>query len=117
MSFASFWFSDHFTFFRQMPESTPTQLTIEHTPSYFVAPWVPERIYRFKPGIKLILILTDPARRVHSDYLHTRDILPQSYKAHHTFTELIFNKGTETLNTSYEPLTTGELCHTKTGLI
>ncbi len=90
-----------------MQPSLSTQLTMEHTPGYFVAPWVPQRVYKYKPDIKLILILTDPVRRLHSDYLHTKHLHPDYYHAQHTFEECIFNKGSRTLNTSYVPLTKG----------
>lgn len=52
----------------QMPESEEHSLTIEKSPAYFVTKGVPERIKLMNPGIKLILVLRDPVKRLISDY-------------------------------------------------
>lgn len=51
-----------------MPFSSAQQLTVEKTPAYFHHPLVPERMYRFNPKVKLIVVLRDPLDRAVSDY-------------------------------------------------
>ena len=53
---------------QQMPTSLPGQITIEKSPSYFITPEVPERVYRMSKSVKLIAIVRDPTRRAISDY-------------------------------------------------
>lgn len=53
---------------QQMPTSLPGQVTIEKSPSYFITPTVPERVYRMSKSVKLIVIVRDPTRRAISDY-------------------------------------------------
>ena len=53
---------------QQMPTSLPGQITIEKSPSYFITPKVPERVYRMSKSVKLIAIVRDPTRRAISDY-------------------------------------------------
>lgn len=53
---------------QQMPTSSPGQITIEKSPSYFITPKVPERVYRMSKSVKLIAIVRDPTRRAISDY-------------------------------------------------
>lgn len=53
---------------QQMPTSLPGQITIEKSPSYFITPKVPERVYRMSKSVKLIVIVRDPTRRAISDY-------------------------------------------------
>jgi [heparan sulfate]-glucosamine 3-sulfotransferase 5 len=52
----------------QMPETVPSQIAIEKSPSYFVTPEVPERIYEMNSSVKLLLIVREPVTRVISDY-------------------------------------------------
>ena len=52
----------------QMPEISPNQISIEKSPSYFVTPEVPERVYGMNSTIKLLLIVREPVTRVISDY-------------------------------------------------
>lgn len=53
-----------------MPEvpSTPGRIVIEKSPSYFVTPGVPERIYKMSRTIKLLVIVRNPTKRAISDY-------------------------------------------------
>jgi len=53
---------------QQMPTSLPGQITIEKSPSYFITPKVPERVYQMSKSVKLIAIVRDPTRRAISDY-------------------------------------------------
>ena len=59
---------------QQMPVSLPGQITIEKSPSYFVTPKVPERVYRMSKYVKLIVIVRDPTRRAVSDYTQSLEI-------------------------------------------
>ncbi|GFS04213.1 heparan sulfate glucosamine 3-O-sulfotransferase 5-like [Elysia marginata] len=56
---------------RQMPPSTPNQITIEKTPSYIMSPIVLKRIYLYDSQVKLIIIVRDPIIRLQSQYAHT----------------------------------------------
>ena len=51
-----------------MPFTTTDQITIEKSPSYFVTPEAPQRMYNLSPTVKLILIVRDPVERTVSDY-------------------------------------------------
>lgn len=52
----------------QMPSSHQHQLTIEKTPSYFVTPEVPARLYNMSRDIRLLVVVRDPVTRAISDY-------------------------------------------------
>lgn len=52
----------------RMPATSSDQLVIEKTPAYFVTPYVPERIHKLLPNLKVILIVRDPVQRVISDF-------------------------------------------------
>ena len=52
----------------QMPLSTDGQLTVEKSPSYYVTPEVPERVYAMNPHVQLVLIVRDPVTRLLSDF-------------------------------------------------
>ena len=53
---------------QQMPTSEPHQITVEKTPRYFRAPYVPERIRQMNESIKLLLIVREPVSRMISEY-------------------------------------------------
>ena len=53
-----------------MTHSFKHQITIEKTPGYFRDKDTPERIFRWNPKIKLILIVRDPVIRTISTYSH-----------------------------------------------
>ena len=55
-------------YIQKMPYSSPEQLTVEKSPSYFVTPNVPQRIHDLSPTVKLLLIVRNPVERVISDY-------------------------------------------------
>uniref|UniRef100_A0A915IYB4 Sulfotransferase domain-containing protein n=1 Tax=Romanomermis culicivorax TaxID=13658 RepID=A0A915IYB4_ROMCU len=53
----------------QMPPAVPdVKILIEKTPAYFVQHKSINRVYKFNPDIKLILILRNPVERLISDY-------------------------------------------------
>jgi len=56
------WYRSH------MPLTTDDQLVVEKSPSYYVTPEVPERVWSMNPSIKLLLIVRDPVTRLLSDF-------------------------------------------------
>ena len=54
----------------QMPFSRNDEMTIEKSPNYFANKNAPWRIFKWKPEIKLILIIRDPVVRAVSEYTH-----------------------------------------------
>lgn len=57
---------------KKMPHSFRGQITIEKSPSYFVAPEVPERVHAMNSSVKLLLIVREPVTRAISDYTQLR---------------------------------------------
>lgn len=62
----------------QMPTSLPGQITIEKSPSYFITPNVPERVYQMSKNVKLLVIVRDPTRRAISDYTQSLERKPDN---------------------------------------
>lgn len=58
------WYERHFA------PSDRTQIRGEISPSYFYEPAVPERIARYAPTVKLLLVLRDPVERAISNHKH-----------------------------------------------
>ncbi|RUS68679.1 hypothetical protein EGW08_023559 [Elysia chlorotica] len=54
----------------QMPMSTPRQITIEKNPGYIKELEYMNRIYKFNPYMKLLVIVRNPAVRIQSQYVH-----------------------------------------------
>ena len=54
-----------------MPKSTPEQITIEKSPSYFITEEVPQRIYNMSSTVKLLLVVRDPIQRAISDHVQS----------------------------------------------
>jgi len=52
-----------------MPVTTPCQVTVEKTPSYFVTRGVASRVYNMSRDIRLIVVVRDPVTRAVSDYV------------------------------------------------
>lgn len=63
---------------QQMPASLTHQITIEKSPSYFIRPEVPERVYRMSKTVKLLVIVRDPTRRAISDYTQSLERKPDN---------------------------------------
>lgn len=55
---------------QQMPSVSKAkgEISVEKSPSYFVTEYVPYRIKRMDPDIRLLLIVRDPVTRLISDY-------------------------------------------------
>lgn len=56
-------------FRKQMPFTSPGQITLEKSPAYFVGKLVPERVYKMNPRIKLIVVVRNPITRAISGRL------------------------------------------------
>ena len=63
----------------QMACSSEEQITIEKSPQYFAARYVPERIHAMNSSIKLIMIVREPIKRAISHYTHVTNIKPDRY--------------------------------------
>lgn len=87
---------------QQMPISLPGQITIEKSPSYFVTPKVPERVYRMSKYVKLIVIVRDPTRRAVSDYTQSLERKPDNPP----FEEIVIDEDGE-INESWSKITIG----------
>ena len=66
--FPEIWHRNMDVYRSRMMYSFRDQLTMEKTPKYWVTESAPEEIHRMNPGIKLILLVREPACRVVSDY-------------------------------------------------
>ncbi|XP_037090910.1 heparan sulfate glucosamine 3-O-sulfotransferase 1-like [Pollicipes pollicipes] len=53
---------------KRMPFSFDDQVTVEKSPSYFVTPTVPGRVYQMNPSVRLIVVVREPVTRLISDY-------------------------------------------------
>jgi hypothetical protein len=91
-------YGDFVTYHEMFPlphELKPDKLTYEASPSYLYNPDCPERIYRYSPGIRLIVILREPISRAFSAWnMHkgfTRSINPylRLFADHRSFEEAI----------------------------
>ncbi|KAM4023741.1 heparan sulfate glucosamine 3-O-sulfotransferase 6 [Anomaloglossus baeobatrachus] len=59
-----------------MPRTLEGQITMEKTPSYFVTPEAPRRIYNMSKDTKLIVVVRNPVTRAISDYTQTLSKTP-----------------------------------------
>jgi len=53
---------------KQLPSSSPGQITMEKTPSYFITKGVPEKVYNMSKDIKCLVVVRDPVIRAISDW-------------------------------------------------
>ena len=86
-----------------MPSTNPSEIAMEKSPSYFVTPSVPKRIYAMNRNIKLLLIVRDPLTRLISDYtqiLHNHKEKGLIFKP---FKNLALNSD-GSVNTNYDAL-------------
>ena len=61
-----------------MSPSAPNQITVEKSPSYFVHPEAPARLWRMSSKMRLMLIVRNPVKRAVSCY--TMDVNQDLYK-------------------------------------
>ena len=79
------------------------EIAIEKTPGYFHTPEAPKRVYDMDPGVRLILILRDPVKRLISDYNQFRSRHLEQGNNYPTLEELVFTREDE-VNTAYPVL-------------
>lgn len=91
------WYIDH------MPLSAKTQITIEKSPSYFVSPSTPERVFTVSPTTKIILIVRNPLDRIVSDYTQ---LLRKGRNNKRSFEGDIFLSPSGEINTGFYPVST-----------
>ena len=85
----------------RMPMSSPSQLTMEKSPAYFVTEKVPKRIHDMNSSMKFLLIVREPVERAISDYvqLHLKKL--SRNKTSLLFEELAISKDTGEVDTDY----------------
>ncbi|XP_036385801.1 heparan sulfate glucosamine 3-O-sulfotransferase 1-like [Megalops cyprinoides] len=86
----------------QMPLSLPGQLTVEKTPGYFASPQAPGRVRAMDQGVRLLLIVRDPAERLVSDYTQVLHNRRQRHKPYPPLEELLLPQGR--VDASYKAL-------------
>ena len=87
-----------------MPSTNVNEYAIEKSPSYFVTPTVPKRIYDMNKDIKLLLIVRDPLTRLISDYTQILHNHLEKGLVFKPFKDLALNAD-GTVNTKYDALT------------
>ncbi|XP_075141670.1 heparan sulfate glucosamine 3-O-sulfotransferase 6 [Leptodactylus fuscus] len=87
-----------------MPRTLEGQITMEKTPSYFVTPEAPSRIYNMSKDTKLIVVVRNPVTRAISDYTQTLSKTPSLP----TFQALAFkNSSMGTIDTTWSAIRIG----------
>ncbi|XP_044160869.1 meiosis-specific with OB domain-containing protein isoform X1 [Bufo gargarizans] len=87
-----------------MPRTLDGQITMEKTPSYFVTPEAPRRIYNMSKDTKLIVVVRNPVTRAISDYTQTLSKTPSLP----TFQALAFkNTSMGTIDTTWSAIRIG----------
>ncbi|XP_075687562.1 heparan sulfate glucosamine 3-O-sulfotransferase 6 [Rhinoderma darwinii] len=87
-----------------MPRTLEGQITMEKTPSYFVTPEAPRRIYNMSKDTKLIVVVRNPVTRAISDYTQTFSKTPSLP----TFQALAFkNTSMGTIDTTWSAIRIG----------
>ncbi|KAH9503172.1 Bifunctional heparan sulfate N-deacetylase/N-sulfotransferase 2 [Bulinus truncatus] len=77
------WYQDHF------PElSDPQMILFEKSANYFDNEFVPKRVYALIPTVKIIILLSEPARRAYSWY-HNLRFHNDSVAMNYTFFEIV----------------------------
>ena len=79
-------------YIKKMPYSTPDQITMEKSPSYFVTPKVPSRIHSLSPTAKLLLIVRNPIDRAISDYAQLFNPTRLRNGKNRSFDDLVLDK-------------------------
>ena len=86
---------------KRMPFSFENQVTIEKTPSYFITPQVPERVFSMNNSMKLLLIVREPATRVLSDYAQVAALKKDKGKVVEPFQDVVLTPDGK-VNTQYK---------------
>ncbi|XP_071837261.1 heparan sulfate glucosamine 3-O-sulfotransferase 1-like isoform X1 [Apostichopus japonicus] len=80
---------------KRMPFSTPEQITIEKTPSYFITEEGPSRVKKMNQSLRLIIIVRDPTIRTISDYSQIKQTMASHGKVAKPFEELVIGSDGE----------------------
>ncbi|XP_070581345.1 heparan sulfate glucosamine 3-O-sulfotransferase 6-like [Ptychodera flava] len=80
----------------QMPLTSEGQITMEKSPSYFITPEVPRRIYNMSKDVKLLVVVREPVTRAISDYTQT-----VSKRKTKPFEELVFVGNSSVVDTAW----------------
>lgn len=67
------WYRSFFPLAASLRHGGSAAFTGEKTPYYLFHPFVPERVARFDPSVKLIVLLRDPVERAYSHFRHARE--------------------------------------------
>jgi hypothetical protein len=71
LDFFTHYFNRGYTWYeRHFDQASEVKAIGEISPSYFCDPLAPERVRRYRPDLKLVLLLRDPLRRAFSNHLH-----------------------------------------------
>lgn len=90
-------------YINKMPLSTPEQITLEKSPSYFVKKDTPLRVYEASREVKLILIVRDPIERAISDFAQLDAKKLSRQKTRRSFDEAVFESNGD-VKTSKSPI-------------
>ena len=89
---------------QQMPATYPNEMALEKSPSYFVTPSVPGRIFDMDRDVRILLIVRDPLTRLISDYTQILHNHLEKGLVFKPFRALAFHTD-GTINTNYDALT------------
>lgn len=91
-------------YIERMPQTTPGQITVEKSPSYFIAADVPMRLSMVSKNVKILLIVRDPIERAISDFAQLDSRKQKKDSSRHTFEELAIRSDGEEVNEDYSPI-------------
>ena len=87
----------------QMPPTSPEEMALEKSPSYFVTPSVPKRVHEMNKNLRILLIVRDPLTRLISDYTQILHNHLEKGLKFRPFRALAFNSD-GSVNTNYDAL-------------
>ena len=91
-------------YIERMPHTTQGQITVEKSPSYFIAADVPMRLSMVSRNVKLLLIVRDPIERAISDFTQLDSRRQKKDSSRHTFEELAFRSNGNEVDADYPPI-------------
>ena len=91
-------------YIERMPHTMSSQITIEKSPSYFIAADTPLRMSMVSRNLKLIVIVRDPIERAISDFTQLDARKQKKDGTRHTFEELALRSGGEVVNADYSSI-------------
>lgn len=91
-------------YINRMPLTSPDQITIEKTPSYFTHKEVPQRLSALSADIKLLLIVREPVERALSDYTQLSVKQTKRFGNTSSFEKLVFAPSPSGIHENYPPI-------------